>query len=52
VVCGVASAAGIVSGLRQRTSTRAATAVALLVLFSALQLVAFRISLLPGISHD
>ena len=52
VVCGVASVAGIVSGVRQRTATRPATAVALLALFSALQLIAFRISMLPGISHD
>ena len=52
IVCGIAAAAGIASGLRQRTATRPLRAVALLTLFALLQLIAFRLSLLPGISHD
>ncbi|HEY6911021.1 MAG TPA: hypothetical protein VI356_16710 [Myxococcales bacterium] len=52
IVCGIAAAAGMMSALRKRTATRPGTAAALFVLFSALQLIAFRISLLPGISHD
>ena len=52
VVCGIAAVAGIAFALRQRTATRPATAAGLLIAFSLLQIVAFRVSQLPGISHD
>ena len=52
IVCGLASVVGIGSTLRQRAATKPLTAAALLTLFALLQIAAFRISLLPGISHD
>ncbi|MFN2546702.1 MAG: hypothetical protein ABR567_04670 [Myxococcales bacterium] len=52
VVVAVASIAGIVFALRQRTATSPAIAAALLALFALLQFAAFRISVLPGIGHD
>ena len=52
IVCAVASIAGIVFALRQRTATSPILAAALLALFALLQFAAFRISVLPGIAHD
>ena len=52
IVCAVASIAGIVFALRQRTATSPILAAALLALFALLQFAAFRISALPGIAHD
>lgn len=52
IVCAVAAGAGIAFALRQRTATSPAAAIGLVALFSFLQYIAFRISLLPGIAHD
>jgi len=52
IVCAAASVAGIVAALRQRTATSPWLATALLVLFSVAQVIAMRLSTLPGIAHD
>lgn len=52
LIIGVASAFGIATIFRWRTATRPFAAAALFVLFAALQLIAFRISMLPAIAHQ
>jgi hypothetical protein len=52
LVVGGASLAGIVTALRGRGRTTPSAAAAAFVLFGALQVIAMRISTLPGISHD
>ena len=49
IVIGVACTTGIITSLRQRTSVGGLTATAVGVLFAILQLLAFRISLIPYI---
>lgn len=50
VVIGVVCAFGIGTVLRWRTAVRPLAAAGIVVLFVALQLIAFRVSLLPGIA--
>jgi hypothetical protein len=52
LVVGAAAVAGLGVAIRWRTSSRSTTALAAFALFSCLQLIAFRISFLPGIAHD
>jgi len=52
LVVGVASLVGIVLGLRMRSSTPRTGAIALFIAVLLLQVLAFRLSLLPGIAHD
>jgi hypothetical protein len=52
LVVGVASLMGIVSAVWLRTAARSSTALAALTVMTAVQLIAIRISFLPGISHD
>ena len=52
IIIGASSFVGIVTGIRMRSGTRVLTAIALFLLLLLLQLVALRISFLPGISHD
>jgi hypothetical protein len=51
IVIGLASAAGIIAALRPRPAAGALPATAAFVLGAVLQFAAFRISMLPGISH-
>jgi hypothetical protein len=51
IVVGAASTLGIVTGLRMRTATRRAVAVATVLGVTLLDLIAFRLSLLPAIAH-
>jgi hypothetical protein len=51
IVVGCASILGLFTGLRMKTSTSGITAVLLLLIFSGLQLLTFRLSLLPQIAH-
>lgn len=51
VVVGAASVAGLITSFRTRTSTGLAMAILILLIFAGLQLLAFRISLLPAIAH-
>jgi len=51
VVVGAASVAGLITSFRTRTSTRLTMAILILLIFAGLQLLAFRISLLPAIAH-
>ena len=48
---GAASIVGLITCFRSRTTTSAKTAVALVLLFAGLQLLVFRLSLLPAIAH-
>ena len=48
---GAASTLGIVTGLRMRTATRRAVATATVLGVTVLDLIAFRVSLLPAIAH-
>jgi hypothetical protein len=50
VIIGVASVCGMVASFRWRTKERLVTAFGVVVLFGALQLLAFRISLIPFIA--
>ncbi|HEY2029543.1 MAG TPA: hypothetical protein VGH20_10055 [Myxococcales bacterium] len=52
LVVGAAAVAGIVEALRVRTSAKASAAAAALTVMTAVQLVALRISFLPGVAHD
>ena len=51
IVVGAASTLGIVAGLRMRTTTRPAVAAAMVLGVTLLDLIAFRVSLLPAIAH-
>ena len=51
IVVGAASTLGIVAGLRMRTATRPAVAAAMVFGLTLLNLIAFRVSLLPPIAH-
>jgi hypothetical protein len=51
IVVGAASTLGIVAGLRMRTGTRMAVAAATVLGVTLLDLIAFRVSLLPAIAH-
>ena len=51
IVVGVAATLGIKAGLRMRTATRTAVATATVLGVTLLDLIAFRISLLPAIAH-
>ena len=51
IIIGVASVVGIAACLRWRTSVRPAMAVGMVVLFAALQFIAFRLSLIPYIAR-
>jgi len=51
VVIGVASLIGLIAALRWKTSVRPLVGSSVFVLFALLQLLAFRVSLLPYISH-
>jgi hypothetical protein len=51
IVVGAASTLGIVTGLRMRTATRTAVAAATALVVTLLNLIAFRVSLLPAIAH-
>jgi hypothetical protein len=51
IVVGAASTLGIVAGLRMRTATRPAVAAATVLGVALLNLIAFRVSLLPVIAH-
>lgn len=52
IVVGAASLAAFVAGLRQRTPESPLKAVSVTIVFLALQLIALRVSFLPGIAHD
>ena len=52
IVVGASSLVGIVTGIRMKSGKRVLTAIALFFLLLLLQLLALRISFLPGISHD
>ena len=51
IVVGAASTLGIVTGLRMKTATRTAVAAATVLGVTLLDLIAFRLSLLPAIAH-
>jgi hypothetical protein len=51
IVVGAASTLGIMAGLRMRTATRLAVAAATVLGVTLLNLIAFRVSLLPAIAH-
>src|SRR4026209_2501791 len=51
IVVGAASTLGIMAGLRMRTATRPAVAAATVLGVTLLDLIAFRVSLLPAIAH-
>jgi hypothetical protein len=51
IVVGLASLVGIVGGLRLKSVTSAWAAIGLMMLITALQLGAFRLSLVPQIAH-
>jgi hypothetical protein len=51
LVVGAASVVGIATCWRWRTATRPAVAASVFVVLAALQILALRISLLPGIAH-
>ena len=51
LVVGAASAVGLFACIRWRTATAPATAAAMFLLFAALQLIAFRVSLYPYIAR-
>ncbi len=51
IVVGAASTLGTVTGLRMRTATRRAVATATVLGVTVLDLIAFRVSLLPAIAH-
>ncbi|HJZ74916.1 MAG TPA: hypothetical protein VKE51_24430 [Vicinamibacterales bacterium] len=51
LVVGLGSAAGLTAGARWRTTTRGGAAVAIVILFGALQFLAFRLSLLPYVAR-
>ena len=51
LVAGAACLSGAAVALRWRTTVRPLLAAAIVVLFSVLQLLAFRVSLLPSIAH-
>jgi len=52
IIIGASSLMGIVTGIRMKSGTKVLIAIALFLLLLLLQLVALRISFLPGISHD
>ena len=52
LVIGVASAFGLAMIFRWQTATRPFAAAGFFVLFAALQLIAFRVSMLPAIAHQ
>lgn len=52
VVVGASSVLGLVTGLRMRSGTSAAGAAVVCLLMLVVQLLAIRVSFLPGIAHD
>jgi hypothetical protein len=52
LVVGVSSILGLVTGLRMRGHTSAASAAVVCLLTLAVQVLALKVSLLPGIAHD
>jgi uncharacterized membrane protein YoaK (UPF0700 family) len=52
IVIGIASLLGIVVSLRWRTSTGILTAACTVAIFAILQLLVFRLSVIPYIAHD
>ncbi|PYV16965.1 MAG: hypothetical protein DMG21_10075 [Acidobacteria bacterium] len=52
IVVGAASILGIATGIRMRSGTSTVVAIAVFLLTLAVQVVALRLSFLPGIAHD